>query len=285
MTSSTLLWVTRFFSSLPLLFLILPILGAECKQPQLSLQTCILMKRCASRGDVNPVLPQPDNSVWRRQRRAGDWTEAYTRQRRRHKSASTGKVSDAAPAAASYTSFTHLKWLFFPSVCTQAQFPLRLSAYFKAVISLSVTVSFACITIFVRVYRTSTLLPARRMLGVSLINFIVSNVISKQNRVLSRVISAASWEKKKKKTGRNCVDVSFLVWSSLSFQAWSRNLQLENWQVKNWLPLRMRRSLIRWWANNLWLSVEGKQNWIVAKYEYNFKVLVLCFWLISALSD
>lgn len=164
MTSSTLLWVTRLFSSLPLLFLVLPILGAECKQPRLSLQTCILMKRCALRGDVNPVLPQPDNSVWRRQRRAEDWKEACTRQRRIHKSASTGKVSDTAPAAASYTSFNYLERLFFPSVYTQAQFPLRLSAYFKAVISLSVTVSFACITIFVPVFRTSTLLPAGRML-------------------------------------------------------------------------------------------------------------------------
>lgn len=75
MTSSPPLWVTQsfsFLSSLPLLLLVLPILGAECKQPQLSLQTCILMKRSALRGDVNPLLSQPGNCVWRRQQRAGD---------------------------------------------------------------------------------------------------------------------------------------------------------------------------------------------------------------------
>lgn len=68
---------TVFFFAvlLPLLFLVLSILGAECKQPQLSLQTCILMKRCVLRGDVSPLLSQPE-TVWRRQQRAGDWKEA-----------------------------------------------------------------------------------------------------------------------------------------------------------------------------------------------------------------
>lgn len=109
--------VLFFAVLLPLLFLILSILGAECKQPQLPLQTCILMKRCVLRGDVNPLFSQPDNSVWRRQQRAGDWKEAYTLTPKTQVCVCR-KVSDTTPT--SYTSFTCVKLLFLPIFGHQA---------------------------------------------------------------------------------------------------------------------------------------------------------------------
>lgn len=145
-----------------LLFLVLSILGAECKQPQLSLQTRILMKRCVLRGDLNPLLSQPDSSV--EESRSLETEEKPARSRSDTNLRLKERWVTQHPAATSYTSFTYLNGLFLPIFCHQAQFPLWLSAYFKAAISLSVMVSFACITIFVRVFVTSTLLPARRTL-------------------------------------------------------------------------------------------------------------------------
>lgn len=157
MTLSTLLWVTVSFALLlPLLFRVLSILGAECKQPHLSLQTFW----SAVFGGVMSTLCSHSQGkpVWRRQQRAGDWKEDA-------EDSNLHPEERWVPQHPAATGYTHVKWPFLPIFCHQAQFPLWPSAYFKVLIRLLVMVSIARMTIFVRVFRTSWLLPTRRMLA------------------------------------------------------------------------------------------------------------------------